>query len=127
MMLLLCSSLLTVIADREAPAESKALIKLTLYSPCSYPMLFSCQKSSAVYGRPLWSGKAAISRQFSAVTKFNDNRQLVTDNLFSGGADRDRTGDPLVANQVLSQLSYSPILVASGQWLVISQSLTTGH
>jgi hypothetical protein len=25
-----------------------------------------------------------------------------------GGADRDRTGDPLVANQVLSQLSYSP-------------------
>jgi hypothetical protein len=26
----------------------------------------------------------------------------------SGGAGRDRTGDPLVANQVLSQLSYSP-------------------
>src|SRR5215472_1478739 len=30
----------------------------------------------------------------------------------SGGADRDRTGDPLLAKQVLSQLSYSPILVA---------------
>jgi len=27
----------------------------------------------------------------------------------SGGADRDRTGDPLLAKQVLSQLSYSPI------------------
>ena len=26
-----------------------------------------------------------------------------------GGADRDRTGDPLLAKQVLSQLSYSPI------------------
>ena len=26
-----------------------------------------------------------------------------------GGAGRDRTGDPLVANQVLSQLSYSPL------------------
>jgi hypothetical protein len=26
----------------------------------------------------------------------------------SGGADRDRTGDPRVANAVLSQLSYSP-------------------
>jgi hypothetical protein len=26
------------------------------------------------------------------------------------GADRDRTGDPLVANQVLSQLSYRPEL-----------------
>jgi hypothetical protein len=26
----------------------------------------------------------------------------------SGGADRDRTGDPLLAKQVLSQLSYAP-------------------
>ena len=25
-----------------------------------------------------------------------------------GGADRDRTGDPLLAKQVLSQLSYTP-------------------
>jgi hypothetical protein len=31
----------------------------------------------------------------------------------SGGADRDRTGDPLVANQVLSQLSYSPTTALS--------------
>ena len=38
----------------------------------------------------------------------------------SGGADRDRTGDPLVANQVLSQLSYSPFLVASRQYPVAS-------
>ena len=28
--------------------------------------------------------------------------------LRSGGADRDRTGDPLLAKQVLSQLSYGP-------------------
>ncbi len=27
-----------------------------------------------------------------------------------GGADRDRTGDPLLAKQVLSQLSYSPVV-----------------
>jgi hypothetical protein len=27
-----------------------------------------------------------------------------------GGAERDRTADPLLAKQVLSQLSYSPIL-----------------
>ena len=26
-----------------------------------------------------------------------------------GGRDRDRTGDPLLAKQVLSQLSYTPI------------------
>jgi hypothetical protein len=32
-----------------------------------------------------------------------------------GGADRDRTGDPLLAKQVLSQLSYSPTLGACGK------------
>jgi hypothetical protein len=44
-------------------------------------------------------------------------RQTFT-NRNLGGADRDRTGDPLVANQVLSQLSYSPthgILVGLGR------------
>ena len=38
-----------------------------------------------------------------------------------GGADRDRTDDPLVANQVLSQLSYSPTSVVSGQLAVVSR------
>ena len=32
-----------------------------------------------------------------------------------GGADRDRTGDPLLAKQVLSQLSYSPVLVDTNE------------
>jgi hypothetical protein len=35
----------------------------------------------------------------------------------SGGADRDRTGGLLVANQALSQLSYSPIPAVRGQGL----------
>ncbi len=30
-----------------------------------------------------------------------------------GGAERDRTADPLLAKQVLSQLSYSPNLLSS--------------
>ena len=30
-----------------------------------------------------------------------------------GGRDRARTGDPLLAKQVLSQLSYTPILINS--------------
>ncbi len=34
---------------------------------------------------------------------------------FFGGADRDRTGGLLVANQALSQLSYSPFLAVSHQ------------
>ena len=33
----------------------------------------------------------------------------------SGGAERDRTVDPLLAKQVLSQLSYSPIKGAYSQ------------
>ena len=36
--------------------------------------------------------------------------QLKAVGLGSSGADRDRTCDPLVANQVLSQLSYSPTI-----------------
>jgi hypothetical protein len=41
----------------------------------------------------------------------------------SGGADRDRTGGLLVANQALSQLSYSPLnLVLSCQFSVLSES-----
>ena len=46
-----------------------------------------------------------------------------------GGADRDRTGGLLVANQALSQLSYSPL----PQWSVVSIQwsvwflLITGH
>jgi len=33
-----------------------------------------------------------------------------------GGAERDRTADPLLAKQVLSQLSYSPIQLDT-QWI----------
>ena len=33
----------------------------------------------------------------------------MTDDLDIGGASRDRTDDPLLAKQVLSQLSYGPL------------------
>jgi hypothetical protein len=47
---------LRLLRTAEPQQESKALIKLTLcYSPCSYPMLFSCQKSPALR-RPTWVG-----------------------------------------------------------------------
>ena len=38
-----------------------------------------------------------------------NNQSLITAN--TGGASRDRTDDPLLAKQVLSQLSYGPLLV----------------
>ena len=41
-----------------------------------------------------------------------------------GGADRDRTGDPLLAKQVLSQLSYSPLLVLSERRVAARDSRT---
>ena len=43
-----------------------------------------------------------------------DDRKPTT-NDGTGGADRDRTGGLLVANQALSQLSYSPDLVGLGR------------
>ena len=45
------------------------------------------------------------------------------------GDDRDRTGDPLLAKQVLSQLSYAPVQlpVISFQLPETPWKLTTGH
>lgn len=42
------------------------------------------------------------------------DQQLNSSQLHSGGGDRIRTDDRLVANQVLYQLSYAPLSVASG-------------
>src|SRR5690606_9326851 len=44
--------------------------------------------------------------------KGSDPNLLPTSVVPDGGADRDRTGDPLLAKQVLSQLSYSPLIRA---------------
>ena len=38
----------------------------------------------------------------------------MTDDQAVGGARRDRTADPLLARQVLSQLSYGPIAFVQG-------------
>jgi hypothetical protein len=40
--------------------------------------------------------------------------------LEGGGASRDRTDDPLVANQVLSQLSYGPLSI----WLKLLPAIS---
>ena len=38
-------------------------------------------------------------------------------NCKNGGARRDRTADPLLAKQVLSQLSYGPLLTIEYWWV----------
>ncbi len=47
-------------------------------------------------------------------------------NVKTGGADRDRTGDPLLAKQVLSQLSYSPDVGGSGRTRTTDLTLIRG-
>jgi hypothetical protein len=42
----------------------------------------------------------------------------------AGGASRDRTGDLLVANQALSQLSYGPLLNPGGSGRSCTSDLT---
>ena len=41
------------------------------------------------------------------------NRHVLED----GGGERDRTDDPLLAKQVLSQLSYTPECVGGSGWI----------
>ena len=42
-------------------------------------------------------------------TSANSVRRLLAWTTKSGGGERDRTDDPLLAKQVLSQLSYTPV------------------
>jgi hypothetical protein len=48
------------------------------------------------------------SQLYRNTMSFANDVRRTTNGGFSGGADRDRTGGLLVANQALSQLSYSP-------------------
>ena len=47
---------------------------------------------------------------------YNELHHNIANSLFAifGGGERDRTDDPLLAKQVLSQLSYTPCLGGSG-------------
>jgi hypothetical protein len=102
----ICSSLRLASAT---PADIRQLIKFNT-QPCRLPNLFSCQTSSAIRrSLPAWAGRANFCSRFNA-----DCCRRSTLSRSFGGADRDRTGDPLVANQVLSQLSYSPTIDKDG-------------
>jgi hypothetical protein len=62
---------------------------------------------------PIWPEKAPVFRQKKLHESF-ESRTIHAAFILSitltqiGGDDRDRTGDPLLAKQVLSQLSYIP-------------------
>src|SRR6267378_3581330 len=83
--------------------------------PCRLPNLFSCQTSSSPTCVSCPPGRVELlPTQCSAPKQLSLNREPIHGRCCDaqhqvGGADRDRTGGLLVANQALSQLSYSPI------------------
>ena len=64
--------------------------------------------------RLLKSGDIKITRNAAAFVLIS----ICGSTKSSGGAERDRTADPLLAKQVLSQLSYSPVASALDKWWV---------
>src|ERR1700747_643577 len=92
-----------------------------LRSPCNLPNLFSCQISSSLACQlsrvcSYEPYSLQIHARYPKCLQPNVRcQQSLTPNIrLIGGADRDRTGGLLVANQALSQLSYSPIPQRSG-------------
>jgi hypothetical protein len=66
-----------------------------------------------VKNRP-FTANCEVQTSFFLVRIFHSSRHLrCFYNTENGGAERDRTADPLLAKQVLSQLSYSPISLAN--------------
>ena len=96
---------------------SLVVIRNILLREYCLPNLFSCQKSSAIvdYNRyALWSAPELMLKHQNPGRLLRHADTDVRAGLKHylrrvGGAERDRTVDPLLAKQVLSQLSYSPI------------------
>ena len=93
------------------------------------PNLFSCQKSLSepycyvVASRPQAARAFLLKVQSphhgdstSSRHRLISSRTCQSRNY--GGAERDRTVDPLLAKQVLSQLSYSPLIVSIANLIV---------
>ena len=59
--------------------------------------------------RHVWSS-AESNRKFCSSDCLSNNSDIQKNFFQSRGANRDRTGNLLVANQALSQLSYSPVI-----------------
>ena len=54
------------------------------------------------------AARMAYNREGEDIISTGSSPLQTASNCKFGGADRDRTDDPLLAKQVLSQLSYSP-------------------
>ena len=84
------------------------------------PNLFSCQKSLSDSHYRETTSRPQAARAFLLKVQSPHRRDSTSSrhrllhiehaDQENGGAERDRTVDPLLAKQVLSQLSYSPLL-----------------
>ena len=68
--------------------------------------IFNYNPYSIVNERPIAKIDAACNHGIALSVDARDTSRFCL--LRLGGADRDRTDDPLLAKQMLSQLSYSP-------------------
>ncbi len=95
-----------------------AMIKGTTKAPMRSDPRQSCQ---VIRRRATTDSTISVQKRMMLTFRVIDVPRLTTKK--SGGADRDRTGGLLVANQALSQLSYSPFTtVASFQLPVASRT-----
>jgi hypothetical protein len=91
------------IARAQSSLLSLVLLPNRFRCQTSYRPLIATVRPRAVEPIHLLKGRSPSRRKPGSRTPaFEQSRR-------SGGADRDRTGDPLLAKQVLSQLSYSPV------------------
>ena len=70
--------------------------------------LFNYNPYSIVNEHPIAKIDAGCNRPIASTADLAALLSFSAGSLQVGGADRDRTDDPLLAKQVLSQLSYSP-------------------
>jgi hypothetical protein len=113
----------TIIPNTNLRYSSSRLLRKDPAQPCNfhYPIDFVVKHPVAPAetgahpevglnsSRKLLRDSALLKVQDPSKGSSTLNRCAVGDFSSVGGADRDRTGDPLLAKQVLSQLSYSPI------------------
>ena len=91
-------------------------------------LLVRCPYSVVKEQRPVIAFNGTFTIQNSRHFKTKILSRIVNRKLFKfGGADPDRTGDPLLAKQVLSQLSYSPFNLKSQMILEILNLVGLGR
>lgn len=73
-------------------------------------------QSDYIFSSRFHTEQADCVQSANLILSFDDRHHSISTPKHDGGAGRDRTDDPLLAKQVLSQLSYSPYHVSWWAW-----------